>query len=325
MMIEGYYEYIKLNFLNWLILFLIILIRIAFVTLLERKVLGYIQGRKGPNKVGLFGIFQPFSDATKLFNKEIFQILKSNKFIFYICPILLFFIIITNWLMIPIFTNIYYINYSLLLVVLIITTIRYIFILIGWSSNSVYSIVGTIRVVAQILSYEVSFIIIVLILIILVERYSLSAFIKWQENIWFIFILFPLFLIFYISILAELNRRPMDFIEGESELISGFNIEYRRRGFALIMMGEYGIIIFLRYFSLILFTNLINNLIISLWLNFIVRIIIIIRGLLPRIRYDELIYLCWKIVLPFVLNYIFFILNFKYLIRILIYEKLIEN
>lgn len=229
-------------------------------------------------------------------------------------------------MIIPIFTNIYYINYSLLIIILILRVISYIFILIGWSSNSIYSIVGTLRIVAQVLSYEVRFILIILILIVLVERYSLINFIIWQENMWFIFILFPLFLIFFIRILAELNRRPIDFIEGESELISGFNIEYIRGGFALIIIAEYGIIIFLSYFILILFTRLIyNRLYISLWLNFIVRVIIFVRGLLPRIRYDELIYLCWKIILPFVLNYIFFIFNFKYLIRILLYEKLIEN
>lgn len=324
-MVENYLRYLKLNILNWLIIFLIILIRVAFVTLLERKVLGYVQGRKGPNKVGLLGIFQPFRDGIKLFNKEIFKVLKSNIYIYYICPILLFIIILINWLIVPYFTNIYYLNYSLLIIVIILRIISYIFILIGWSSNSIYSMVGSMRVVAQVLSYEVRFILIILILIILVERCSLVSFIKWQENIWFIIILFPLFLVFFIRILAELNRRPMDFIEGESELISGFNIEYRRGGFALIILREYGIIIFLRYIILIIFTNLEMGFYMGLWLNFIVSIIIFIRRLLPRIRYDELIYLCWKIILPFVLNYIFFILNFKYLIRMIVYDKLIEN
>lgn len=324
-MFINYLCYIKLNLLRWVILFLIVLIRIAFITLLERKILGFVQNRKGPNKVGILGVIQPFSDAIKLFNKEIFKILKSNMYIFYICPVLLFFLILRNWLMIPVFTNIYYINYSLLIVILILTIMRYLFILIGWISNSIYSVIGAIRVVAQVLSYEVRFILITLVLIILVERYSLVNFIKWQENIWFIILLFPLFLVFFVRVLAELNRSPIDFIEGESELISGFNIEYIRGGFALIIIAEYGIIIFLRYLILILFTNLIDRLFISLCINFIVRIVIFIRGLLPRIRYDELIYLCWKIILPFILNYIFFIFNYKYLIISLIYDKLIEN
>lgn len=321
----NYIKYIRLNILNWVLIILVILIGIAFITLLERKILGYVQNRKGPNKVGVKGVFQPFRDAVKLFNKEIIKILRSRIYLYYFCPIILFLIILINWLLIPIYTNIYYLNYSLLIVFLILTVISYIFILIGWSSNSIYSIIGSIRVVAQVLSYEVRFILIILILMILVERYSLINFLIWQEILWFMFILFPLFLVFFISILAELNRSPMDFIEGESELISGFNIEYSRGGFALIIMAEYGIIIFLRYFILILFTNLGDSLYISLWLNFIVRIIIYIRGILPRMRYDELIYLCWKIILPFVLNYIFFIFSFKYLIGTLIYEKLIEN
>lgn len=316
----NYLVYIKLNIVNWVIMVLVVLIGIAFITLLERKILGIIQNRKGPNKVGLRGVFQPFSDAIKLFNKEIFKILKSNIYMYYICSILLFFIILINWLLIPVFTNIYYINYSLLIVILILTVIGYLFMLIGWSSNSIYASIGIIRVVAQVLSYEVRFILIVLVLMILVEGCSLSIFLYWQENIWFIYILFPLFMVFFVRVLAELNRSPIDFIEGESELISGFNIEYIRGGFAVIIIAEYGMIIFLRYVILILFTNLIGRLYVSLWINFMVRVVIFMRGLLPRIRYDELIYLCWKIILPFVLNYIFFIINFKYIIRILIYE-----
>lgn len=123
----------------------------------------------------------------------------------------------------------------------------------------------------------------------------------------------PLFLVYFIRILAELNRTPIDFIEGESELVSGFNIEYFGRGFALIFIAEYGMIIFFRYLSLLIFTNLIYSIIIYLYINIILRLIIFIRGLLPRIRYDELIGLCWKIILPFILNYIVFILGIKFI------------
>jgi len=142
-------------------------------------------------------------------------------------------------------TNINFINYSLLIIIIILTLIGYIFLLIRWSFNSVYSIIGSIRVIAQTLSYEVKFIIIILVLI-LRERYSFREFIKWQIYLWYLVILFPLFIIFFISVLAELNRRPLDFIEGESELVSGFNIEYFSGEFALIFMAEYGIIIFFR-------------------------------------------------------------------------------
>lgn len=297
---------------------MVVLVGVAFLTLLERKILGYVQLRKGPNKVGFLGILQPFSDAIKLFNKEVFVIFKSRYYLFYICPILLFFIIICNWLFVPVITNIYFINYSLLLIIIILTIIGYIFMLIGWSSNSVYSIIGAIRALAQTISYEVRFIMIILVLIILRERYRVGDFLKWQLNVWYMVILMPLFIVFFISILAELNRSPIDFIEGESELVSGFNIEYFSGGFALIFMAEYGIIIFFRYLLILIFTGLEGFIFTFIGINIIVSLIIFIRGMLPRIRYDELIYLCWKIMLPFILRYRLFILGFKIICIVLV-------
>lgn len=316
----------KLNFFRFVLILLVVLIGVAFVTLLERKILGYVQLRKGPNKVGFLGILQPFRDAIKLFSKEIFIIKKSRYKIFYICPVILIFFILGNWLLMPVITNIYYLNYSLLIIIIIMTLIGYMILFIGWSSNSLYSLIGSVRSIAQTLSYEVSFIIIILILIILRERYSFCEFIKWQIILWFIVRIIPLMIVFFIRILAELNRRPIDFIEGESELVSGFNVEYFRGGFGLIFIAEYGIIIFFSYLIVFMFTNLGKRLrLIVIILNFIVIIIIFIRGLLPRIRYDELIYLCWKIILPFILRYIIFFIGFKFIFIILIYEKLIER
>lgn len=203
----------------------------------------------------------------------------------------------------------------------VLLTLRgYIIIFIGWSANSVYSIIGSIRSVSQILSYEVSFILIIFILIIIRESYSLIDFIKFQYYIWYLFIFYPLFIVFFISVLTELNRRPIDIIEGESELVSGFNIEYFSSGFTLIFLAEYGIIIFFRFIIIIIFTNLLNYsfFFIFIFIIMIRSLIIFIRGLLPRIRYDNLIYLCWKIILPFILIYIIFIIGLKFLIVIYI-------
>lgn len=309
-----------MNLLGLVLLFLIVIVGVAFLTLLERKVLGYIQNRKGPNKVGLIGIMQPFRDAIKLLRKEVFFVFKSNYNLYYISPMAIFVIIIIIWILYPYITNIYFINYSLLLIFIFMSVMRYIVVCLGWSSNSIYSIIGSIRSVSQILSYEVRFILIILILIIMRESYSFMDFMYFQYYIWYIIYLYPLFLIFYIRVLAELNRRPIDFIEGESELVSGFNVEYFRGGFTLIFLSEYGIIMYFRLIIIFLFINLIDiSYVYSvIIINFICFRIIIIRGLLPRIRYDELIYLCWKVILPLVLFYMSLVLGFKFLLVIII-------
>nr|YP_010015001.1 NADH dehydrogenase subunit 1 [Crematogaster teranishii]QOI14038.1 NADH dehydrogenase subunit 1 [Crematogaster teranishii] len=316
-MMYNYLSYMMLNLVSFIFLLLMVLVGVAFLTLLERKILGYIQLRKGPNKVGFIGVFQPFSDAVKLFNKEVFKVYKSSWIMYYMCPVLMFFMMVMNWLLIPFFTNIYFMNYSLLVIVLILTLMGYMILLMGWSSNSMYSVIGAMRAIAQTLSYEVSFIMIILVLMVLGESYTFVDFLKWQK-VSNMFMLFPLFLVFFISVLAELNRSPMDFVEGESELVSGFNIEYFSGAFALIFMAEYGMIIFFSYLIMIMFIGISSMLYMYIWLNLLVSLIIFMRGMLPRMRYDELMYLCWKIILPYILSYLIFVVSFKFSFMMLV-------
>nr|QBG38550.1 NADH dehydrogenase subunit 1 [Acropyga arnoldi] len=315
---KNMYYYIMLNVLNLLILLFMLLMGIAFLTLLERKLLGYIQMRKGPNKVGVVGILQPFSDAIKLLNKELFYVFKSNYNLFYICPLLSFSLMLCMWLVFPFYTNIYFLNYSILFMIIFMSLSGYLIIFMAWSANSIYSMLGAIRSVSQMLSYEVSFILIIFLLMLMSESYSFMDFAKFQENLWFLLILYPLFIVYFISILVELNRSPMDLIEGESELVSGFNIEYFSGGFTLIFLGEYGMIIFLSFVSIMLFTGLlVDKMMYFFFINVFTLLIITMRGLLPRIRYDELMYACWKVILPMILMYIVFIMSMKFMMMMM--------
>nr|YP_009566982.1 NADH dehydrogenase subunit 1 [Cryptopone sauteri]QBB73605.1 NADH dehydrogenase subunit 1 [Cryptopone sauteri] len=319
-----YMHYMYMNLLSMLIVIIFVMMGVAFLTLLERKLLGYIQDRKGPNKVGVLGIFQPFSDAIKLFSKEVFLIMKISKKLFFLMPILSILILMMLWMTYVYNTNIYFLNYSILIMVMFLSLNSYMIMMMGWSSNSLYSMIGSIRLIAQVLSYEVSFIIIMLVQLILSESYSLIDFIKWQYFMWFMWMMIPLVMIFFISILAELNRSPMDFIEGESELVSGFNVEYFSGSFALIFMSEYGMIIFMSYLLNYMYMGLNNEIGNFIMINVMVLMIIYMRGILPRMRYDELMYLCWKIILPLILNYLLFMMYFKINFCVCVY-KFMEN
>nr|YP_010423967.1 NADH dehydrogenase subunit 1 [Argynnis anadyomene]USH57527.1 NADH dehydrogenase subunit 1 [Argynnis anadyomene] len=295
-----------------LILIIGVLIGVAFLTLLERKVLGYIQIRKGPNKMGFMGVLQPFSDAIKLFTKEQVYLNYSNYFSYYFSPIVSFMLSLMIWMLIPYIFNLIMFNLGLLFFLCCTSIGVYTLLIAGWSSNSNYSLLGGLRAVAQTISYEVSLSLILMSSIIMIMDFNLLKFSEYQFLIWFLFLMFPLSLCFFSSLLAETNRTPFDFAEGESELVSGFNIEYSSGGFALIFLSEYSSILFMSLLFVIVYMGGYSlNLMFYMKLVFMSFFFIWVRGTLPRYRYDKLMYLCWKSYLPVSLNYLLFFLGVK--------------
>nr|UJG10827.1 NADH dehydrogenase subunit 1 [Ips typographus]UUG47432.1 NADH dehydrogenase subunit 1 [Ips typographus]UUG47549.1 NADH dehydrogenase subunit 1 [Ips typographus] len=288
-----------------LIQIICVLVGVAFLTLLERKVLGYIHIRKGPNKLGFIGLLQPFSDAIKLFSKEQTFPIFSNLVVYYLSPIMNLFFSLLLWLSFPFYSLNFSFSNSLLFVLSISSLGVYTVMLAGWSSNSNYAMLGSIRSIAQMISYEVSLILILLSFLFMIFSFNLSDYSNFQENVWFIFLLLPLSVMFLISLLAETNRSPFDFAEGESELVSGFNVEYSSGGFAMIFLAEYASILFMSMISVLVFLGAdVFNYWFFLKLGLIGFFWIWARGTLPRYRYDKLMYLAWKSFLPVSLMYL---------------------
>nr|AML26069.1 NADH dehydrogenase subunit 1 [Staphylinidae sp. BMNH 1274252] len=302
-----------------LILIITVLVGVAFLTLLERKVLGYIQIRKGPNKVGIIGLLQPFSDAVKLFFKESIYPMMSNFNFYYFSPVMNLFLALLMWMCVPFFSGLYMFNYSILFFLSVSSLSVYTIMISGWSSNSNYSMLGGLRAVAQTISYEVSLSLILLSFLILIFSLNLMDLMKYQINLWFIFLLLPLSLIWVVSSLAETNRTPFDFAEGESELVSGFNVEYSSGGFALIFLAEYANILFMSMMCVMLFLggNFLSFMF-FLKLSLMSFFWIWVRGTLPRFRYDKLMSLAWKSFLSVSLSFLFFYLGLKFMIFVLI-------
>nr|YP_010883358.1 NADH dehydrogenase subunit 1 [Rhingia formosana]WIF29684.1 NADH dehydrogenase subunit 1 [Rhingia formosana] len=307
-----FYMEIILFLVMSLMLIICVLVSVAFLTLLERKVLGYIQIRKGPNKVGLMGIPQPFCDAIKLFTKEQTYPLLSNYISYYFSPIFSLFLSLLLWMCMPFFIKLFSFNLGLLFFMCCTSLGVYTVMIAGWSSNSNYALLGGLRSVAQTISYEVSLALILLSFVFLINNYNMLNFYYYQTFMWFIFLLYPLAIVWLIISLAETNRTPFDFAEGESELVSGFNVEYSSGGFALIFLSEYASILFMSMlFSLIFLGGNIFSFDFYLKLMFISFVFIWVRGTLPRFRYDKLMYLAWKSFLPFSLNYLLFFIGLK--------------
>ena len=302
-----------LNSLKFIILIIPVLISVAYLTLAERKILGYSQNRKGPNVVGIYGILQPLADGLKLFSKEIIIPNHVSIFLYFFAPILALSLSLLIWVVLPLGINsiITDINLGFIFIFAISSIGVYSILISGWSSNSKYAFIGSLRAAAQMISYEVSIGLIVFSVIICCGSLNLNSIIISQSQlIIFIIPLWPIGFMFFISCLAETNRAPFDLTEGESELVSGYNVEYSSMSFALFFLAEYSHIIFMSFLFIILFLGgwsiMGFNYDILIFLKGFIFIFsfIWVRTSFPRLRYDQLMSLLWKSYLPLSISFI---------------------
>nr|QTC30726.1 NADH dehydrogenase subunit 1 [Psyttalia humilis] len=300
-----------------LIIIIMMMISVAFSTLFERKILSYMHYRKGPNKVSMWGMLQPFSDAMKLLSKEFFFPKNSNYNFYLISPMMMLILIMMLWLIYPFKMNMYNWSLSTLYMLCLMSMGVYGLMIAGWSSNSCFSMLGGMRSIAQSISYEVIFSIIFLINLLMINSLSLFKLFMFQKYSWLLILMWPTSLILLMSMLAELNRTPFDLSEGESELVSGFNIEYSSHGFVLIFLSEYSSIIFMMFiFNLMYMCSDLFSLIFFFTLMILIFFIFWTRITLPRIRYDLLMYFCWIYLLPISLTLFMYFMMFKSLMEI---------
>nr|YP_009185662.1 NADH dehydrogenase subunit 1 [Cercocebus atys]ALO63995.1 NADH dehydrogenase subunit 1 [Cercocebus atys] len=295
--------------MNLLLLVMSTLAAMAFLTLVERKLLGYMQLRKGPNIVGPYGLLQPFADAMKLFTKEPLKPSTSTTILYITAPALAFSIALLLWTPLPMPNALVNFNLGLLFILATSNLTVYSILWSGWASNSNYALIGALRAVAQTISYEVTLAIILLSVLLMSGSFNLNTLITTQEHLWLLLPSWPLAMMWFTSTLAETNRTPFDLMEGESELVSGFNIEYAAGPFALFFMAEYMNIIMMNALTTTIFlgtfypihspelftacftTKTLLTTSLFLWT----------RATYPRFRYDQLMHLLWKNFLPLTL------------------------
>ena len=305
---------VVLTVLQTLALLVPVLIGVAYLTYAERKVLAAIQLRKGPNVVGPFGLLQPFADAIKMLTKETIIPSGANRVLFMMAPMLTFILAMLAWAVIPVNDGwaIADINVGVLYLFAISSLGVYGIIIAGWASNSKYAFLGALRSAAQMVSYEVSMGFVLVTVLLCAGSLNLTDIVRAQTRVWFFIPLFPMFVIFFISALAETNRAPFDLPEGESEIVAGFFVEYSSMSFGLFFLGEYANMIlmsamtsilflggWLPPLSLIPFTWIPGPIWLILKICFCLFVFIWVRGTFPRYRYDQLMRLGWKVFLPF--------------------------
>lgn len=302
-----------LTFIKALALIVPLLIGVAYLTLAERKVLAAMQLRKGPNVVGPFGLFQPFADALKMIMKETIIPSGANRFLFILAPMLTFGLAVLAWAVIPVNDGwaIADINVGILYLFAISSLGVYGIIIAGWASNSKYPFLGALRSAAQMVSYEVSMGFVLVSVLLCAGSLNLSEIVRAQTNLWYCIPLFPMFIVFFISTLAETNRSPFDIPEGESEIVAGFFVEYSSMSFALFFLGEYANMILMSAMTTILFLGgwlAPFNMEPFTWIpgpiwfiakvSFCLFVFLWVRATFPRYRYDQLMRLGWKVFLP---------------------------
>jgi len=296
-----------------LLIILPLLGAVAYLTLMERKVIASMQLRKGPSVVGPFGLFQPLADGLKLMLKEVILPQNANKALFLIAPIITFVLALIGWAVIPFSENFVVANLNVGVIYLLASSSLGVYgiIISGWASNSKYAFLGAIRSSAQMISYEVSIGLIIISVVLCAGSLNLSEIVLSQKDQWYVLPMFPMFLLFFISALAETNRHPFDLPEAESELVAGYNVEYSSMPFSMFFLGEYANMILISAFASILFLggwlppfdcDFCNAIPSFLWLIgkiiFLLFCFIWVRATLPRYRYDQLMRLGWKVFLP---------------------------